>query len=259
MRTFCMVVSYDGSAYSGWQRQSSHQSIQGTIEKRLSKLINETVQINGAGRTDAGVHSLSGQTASFEIEANISAEQLKYALNRALPDSIYIETVAEMPEIFHARYHAIGKTYEYVINQDVKPSPIRHNYCHYVAERLDIEAIEQAIHHFKGTHDFAGFMASGSSVENTIRTIYEFELLKEGGDLRFRISGDGFLYNMIRIIVGLLIQIGRGKIPPNEVTKIILSKDRNRAKWTAPANGLYLKKVHYPLNYDVILNGIRQS
>lgn len=245
MKTLKMTISYDGSEYKGWQRQSQECSVQGTIEQTLKALLKEEIAIHGAGRTDAGVHSLNGQTASFQLNTNIGADQLKYALNRALPASIHIGEILEVPDTFHARYSAVGKTYQYIIDQSPEANPLRAKYVHHLDKPLDFKAIEEAMSYFIGTHDFQTFMASGSKIENTVRTIHSFGLKRQGDEYVFTISGDGFLYNMIRIIMGTLIQVGYHKTMPNQIEAIIRSHSRDKARHTAPANGLYLMKVHY--------------
>ncbi|WP_069876119.1 tRNA pseudouridine(38-40) synthase TruA [Fusibacter sp. 3D3] len=248
MKNMLMVISYDGSEYKGWQRQPSELSIQGTIEKTLKRLLKEEITIDGAGRTDAGVHSIKGQTATFNLTTHIEAEPLRYALNRALPRSIHIDQITTVPDTFHARYHALGKTYRYIIDQSLEASPLRAKYVHHLDRPLDFKAIRLAMQHFVGTHDFKTFMASGSKIEDTVRTLYSFTLEQYKEEYHFTISGDGFLYNMIRIIMGSLIQVGDHKIEPDEIRAIIESKERSRARYTAPANGLYLIHVEYAPN-----------
>lgn len=245
MKTFKMIVSYDGSDYKGWQRQKDDVTVQGVIESSLKTLLNENIVIHGAGRTDAGVHSIKGQTASFRIETSIEPDKLKYALNRILPRSIYIDEITEANYEFHARYNAIGKKYCYIIKNNEELDPFRSRYVHHVDKSLNFEAIEAAMQYFVGTHDFSAFKASGSKIENSIRTIYSFTLERKLDEYHFTISGDGFLYNMIRIIMGTLLKVGEGKISPEDVPGIILSKDRSKARLTAPACGLYLMEVFY--------------
>lgn len=245
MKNMLMLISYDGSEYKGWQRQPHEMSIQGTIEKTLKRLLNEEILIHGAGRTDAGVHSIKGQTASFNLTTHIESEQLRYALNRALPTSIHIDKMKRVPDTFHARYDAIGKTYQYRIDQSIEANPLRAKYVHHLNKPLDFEAIKRAMPFFIGTHDFKTFMASGSKIEDTVRMIYSFNLEKHEDEYVFTISGNGFLYNMIRIIMGSLIQVGYHKIKPDEIPEIIKSGDRSRARHTAPASGLYLINVDY--------------
>lgn len=248
MKNIMMVISYDGSAYKGWQRQPKALSIQGTIESTLKRMLNEEIFIHGAGRTDAGVHSIKGQTASFSLTTHIEEDQLKYALNRALPSSIHIDKLMTVADTFHARYDATGKTYQYIMEQSLEANPLRAKYVHHLDKPLDFEAIKIAMKFFIGTYDFKAFMASGSKIKDTVRTIDRFELEKHENEYIFTISGNGFLYNMIRIIMGSLIHVGYHKIKPDEVPSIIMSGERSRARYTAPANGLYLTNVEYDQN-----------
>ncbi len=244
MQTISMCIQYDGSGYHGWQRQSRMKSVQQTLEKTLSKVFNQTIEIDGSGRTDAGVHAL-GQCISFNVDLTMPIENVKFVVNRRLPNDIYVESVTLQPDDFHARYCAIGKTYVYKIYTDVARSPFLDKYAFHFEHALDESAIRCAMNHFVGTYDFKTFMASGSSTENTIRTIYRFDLDVSDNTFEFTITGDGFLYNMVRIIIGSLIHVGSGKISASDIPSIIASGDRNRAKYTAPAHGLYLKTVYY--------------
>ena len=244
MQTISMLIQYDGSGYHGWQRQSRMKSVQQTLERTLSKVFNQTVEIDGSGRTDAGVHAL-GQCISFKVDLTMPIENVKFVVNRRLPNDIYVESVTIEPDDFHARYSAIGKTYAYKIYTDGARSPFLDKYAFHVERAMDESAIRRAMAHFVGKHDFRTFMASGSSTENTIRTIYRFDLEVTESTFEFTITGDGFLYNMVRIIIGSLIHVGMGKISDSEIPSIIASGDRNRAKYTAPAHGLYLKRVYY--------------
>jgi tRNA pseudouridine38-40 synthase len=237
-------VAYDGSSYCGWQRQKHHKTVQGVLEKKLSRVLGKDIAIHGSGRTDSGVHALA-QCVTFTAELNMPVDRIKIAMNKILPQDIFIKEIKEMPDSFHARYSAIGKTYIYKVYLDRERDPFKDKYyCHYPYE-LNVDDIRKAMKYFLGTHDFRTFMASGSQVSNTIRTIHEFRLKAEGNILEFSITGDGFLYNMVRIIIGTLFQVGRGKVPVNEIQGIIEAKDRSAAKWTAPAQGLYLKEVLY--------------
>lgn len=244
MCTVKMIVQYDGSKYHGWQRQKNISSVQGTIEKELRSILNKDINIDGSGRTDAGVHAF-GQCFSFKEELPMPVEQLRYILNRSLPADIFILSAEEESESFHARYSAIAKTYEYHILLGKSRDPFRAPYCFYYPYKVDIEAIKQAMPAFVGTHDFRTFMASGSNKEETIRTIYQMTLSQVDDVLKITMTGDGFLYNMVRIIVGTLLHVGNGKIDAQSLPEIIMSKNRNRARFTAPANGLYLQHVFY--------------
>lgn len=244
MSNIAIWVKYDGTHYFGWQRQSNHRSVQGVIEKKLSRILDTDIVIHGSGRTDSGVHALS-QCASFTAEINMPEDRLKFALNRVLPVDILITELAVMPDDFHARYSAQGKTYIYKVYLDKIRDPFKDNYYYHYPHKLDLDAIQNGMKYFLGTHDFKTFMASGSGVSNTVRTIHSFKVDQIGNTLEFTISGDGFLYNMVRIIIGTLFQVSKGKITPDEIPKIIANQDRSGARWTAPPNGLYLKEVHY--------------
>jgi len=244
MKTFMMIVSYDGTNYFGWQRQRHHTSIQGTIEQALKKMLREDISIDGAGRTDAGAHSL-GQTATFNTTRDVSAEQIKIAVNNLLPEDIVLKEVMAVSPSCHARYHAIGKRYGYKLYLSSYADPFKSRYAARIVHALDEKAIRKAMVHFIGTHDFAAFMASGSNIDNTVRTITQFDLSIKENEWYFQITGDGFLYNMVRIIVGTLLDVGRGKLSSNAIEDIIQSRDRDLAKRTAPSCGLYLEKVYY--------------
>ena len=244
MHTIAMLVQYDGSGYHGWQRQLNGKSLQETIEKPLSRLLKQKISLTASGRTDARVHALA-QCASFQCDLIIPIEKLKFALSTQLPSDIVMLAMWIADDSFHARYDATEKTYLYKLYFATTSDPFRNKYSLYVPTALDEIAIKEAMQLFLGKHDFRGFMATGSSVRNTVRTIYQFELSHCLDEWHFEITGDGFLYNMVRIIIGLLIEVGKGKIDPEAITGIIESRDRTKAKWTAPPQGLYLKKVKY--------------
>jgi len=244
MHTISMIINYDGSRYFGWQRQTHLISVQEVLEKSLSKVLHQTITIDGSGRTDAGVHAL-GQCASFNADLTIPIEKLKYVLNRILPSDIFIEKMQIEVDGFHARYHAIGKTYIYKIFTGKDRNPFLDKYSYHYAYPLNLELINRAMLSFIGEHDFKAYMASGSKTQNSIRTIYDFKLEVASEMLIFTITGDGFLYNMVRIIIGSLLHVGTGKIKPEAITDIINSGSRDRAKFIVPSSGLYLKSVFY--------------
>jgi tRNA pseudouridine38-40 synthase len=248
MRNIKLIIEYDGTNYCGWQVQENGPSIQEEIEKALKVITGETIRINGSGRTDSGVHA-KGQAANFTTDSTIPQEKFACALNGLLPRDITIKESKEMPIDFHARYNAVGKRYSYLIINSKFPSALLRNYAYHInyCERLDIDRIEKAAQYFIGTYDFSGFMAAGSKVANTVRTIYELSVKKEKDLICFNYKGNGFLYNMVRIITGTLIYTGIGKIDPEDIKGIILSKDRKRAGITVPAHGLYLDEVYYNL------------
>ena len=249
MRNIKLTIEYDGTNYSGWQIQENGPSIQGEIETVLGIITGEKVRIHGSGRTDAGVHA-KGQVANFKTSSAIPCERFAYALNGRLPRDIVIKDSREVNLDFHARYSAVGKKYSYLVINSKFPSALYRNYAYHVnyCERLDIDTLKKAARAFIGTYDFSGFMSSGSNATDTLRTIYELSVEKENGIIRFEYKGKGFLYNMVRIITGTLLYAGIGKINPEEIKDIILSKDRSRAGITVPACGLYLEEVYYNLS-----------
>ncbi len=244
MRNIKLTIEYDGTNYLGWQRQKVGNTIQGTLEEAIEVLTNETVETIGSSRTDAGVHA-KGFVANFKTSSKIPADKYREAINHKLPDDIVILKSEEVDEEFHARYNAMGKTYSYsILNREV-PSAINRNYVYHVKRRLDIEAMREACNYFIGTHDFVSFKSSGSSVKTTVRTISELYLEEQEDTIKIYVTGDGFLYNMVRIIVGTLIMVGFNKIKPNEIENIIKEKDREKAGICVPAKGLVLEKVYY--------------
>lgn len=245
--SYAIWIAYDGTAYSGWQRQNNAKSIQAVIEKELSLLLKTSITIHASGRTDAGVHAY-GQCASFKARALMPVDKLKFALSNRMPEDISIVDIKEVPDAFHARYSAIGKTYEYHLYVSQNNDPFKNRYASRVKYPLNEVLVREAMRAFLGTHNFVGFMASGSHVQNTIRTIHSFDLEIVDNNWKFTISGDGFLYNMVRIIIGLLIRVGEGHIKPDTIASIINSQNRSLARWTAPPNGLFLKTVFYPQN-----------
>ena len=244
MQTIFLRLKYDGSHYRGWQRQNSSPTIQGVLEKALTKLLKQEITIDGSGRTDAGVHALD-QCVTFKAHLIMPVENLKFALNKILPIDIYVNEVQIVPNDFHARYSAVGKTYAYKVYTDYERNPFLDRYHFHFPHKLDSESMKSAMAHFIGTYDYSTYMASGSSTKNTTRTIYRFDLDETDESYVFTITGNGFLYNMVRIIVGTVLHVGVGKIAPDQILDIIESKDRNRAKFTPPGNGLYLKNVYY--------------
>lgn len=243
-RNIKLLIEYDGTNYHGWQKQANLITIQETLEQALSKVMCHLVSVVGAGRTDAGVHAL-GQVANFFTTCCIPVEKVPYALNSILPGDIVIKDAQEVSDEFHARYSAKGKKYRYVINNSKFPSALERNREYYYPYKLDLVLMKEALQLFKGTHDFKGFMAGGSLIKNTVRTIYEADLKKEQDRIVIEISGNGFLYNMVRIIVGTLIELGRGKISIEDIRKIITEGNRTKAGPTVPPHGLYLVEVYY--------------
>lgn len=244
MRNVKLTIEYDGTNYCGWQKQNNEKTIQEEIEKAIYKAVGEVVEVIGSSRTDAGVHA-RGMVANFKTNATIPFDRFKYAINDKLPDDIAIIESEEVSEDFHARYDSKGKTYCYsIINRQQKPA-IGRNYVYHFKWNLDIEKMREACKHFIGKHDFKAFRSLGSSVKTTERTIKELYIESEGEKINIFITADGFLYNMVRIIVGTLLKVGRGKIPVEDIEKIILLGDRKKAGPCVPAQGLILEKVYY--------------
>ena len=245
MRNIKITIEYDGTRYNGWQTQKNGSGIQEILTNAIHQVCKDVTKINGAGRTDAGVHAM-GQTASFSTECKIPVNKLAAAVNVFLPKDIVIKNAEEVSKDFHARYSAKGKKYMYIVNNSSSRSALNFYREYNFPYELDYKKIKRACEIFEGTHDFRGFMASGSSVKDTIRTISKIQVKKrDDGRIIFNFTGDGFLYNMVRILVGTLLEVGLGKINVEELKSIIASKDRTKAGKTVPAQGLYLVEVYY--------------
>lgn len=244
MKNIMLTIEYDGTNYSGWQLQLNAPSIQEEIEKALHRLTGERVRINGAGRTDARVHA-RGQVANFYTASTIPPDRFSKALNGLLPEDISIVASQEVPEDFHARYSAIGKRYAYHIYMGKSRSPLLRNFSMQVSYNLDLGIMREASKLLLGTHDFAGFMSTGTSVKDTTRTIHCIELDLKDKSLWISFEGNGFLYNMVRIIVGTLIELGRGSMQLQQLSRMLEEKDRSMGGPTAQPQGLYLEKVLY--------------
>ncbi len=244
MRNIKLTIEYDGKDFYGWQKQPNKLNIQGEIEKAIYNITKEEVDLIGSGRTDAGVHAL-GQIANFKTNSNISIEKLPLALNSQLKNSIIIKKAEVVDERFHSRYNAKQKTYRYIINNSQCGTAIYRNLEYCFPIELDVEKMKEATKYFEGEHDFKAFKSSGTSGKNSVRTIYKAIVKKEGERIIIELTGNGFLYNMVRIISGTLLDVGMGKIAPDEIENIIESKDRQKAGKTLPAHGLYLVEVLY--------------
>ena len=245
MRNIKLTIEYDGTKYNGWQTQKNGTGIQEIITNAIHQVTNEEIKINGSGRTDAGVHAL-GQVANFTTNCNIPLKNIPEAVNRYLPKDISIINAEEVSKDFHARYSAKGKKYMYIINNNEYRSALNATKEYHFKYEVDYKKIKKAAEYFEGTHDFKGFMSSGSNIKDTVRTIHKLQVKKkDDGRIVINISGDGFLYNMVRIIVGTLLDVGVGKIKPEEIPQIIKSKQREKAGKTVPAQGLYLVEVKY--------------
>ncbi len=258
-RRILLRVAYDGTGYHGWQVQPNARTIEGELNRVLTQLTGEEVQVTGASRTDAGVHAL-GNVAVFDTASRIPAEKFSYALNQRLPEDIVIQSSVQVDDDFHPRHCDCQKTYEYDILNRTFPLPAYRNTAYFLYGDLDLDAMRRACRAFLGEHDFASFCAAGAQVQTTVRTIYSLEVLEqpltEAGRgvqsqqsperlLTIRVRGNGFLYNMVRIIAGTLVEVGRGHIRPEEVEGIIAACDRAKAGPTAPARGLRLVEIKY--------------
>ena len=278
MKRIKLTVAYDGTNYHGWQVQPNADTIEGELNKAISELTGEQIEVIGASRTDAGVHAL-GNVAVFDTEIRIPGEKFSYALNQRLPEDIIIQKSEEVDRDFHPRYQECRKTYEYTILNRRFPLPEYRNTAHFDYGNLDIEAMKKACKAFIGEHDFAGFCSAGAQVKTTVRTIYSLEVecmelggvqrenhaekktecekisadvnIKNGEEqennrlIKIRVNGNGFLYNMVRIIAGTLLEVGKGNVAPEQMEDIIKSADRKEAGLTAPAKGLKLVEIRY--------------
>ena len=239
-----LTVAYDGTAYHGWQIQPGVVTIESKLNECLSELLKEDIQVIGASRTDSGVHAM-GNIAVFDTEARMPAEKISYALNQRLSEDIRIQQSEEVPSEWHPRHCESRKTYEYRIYRAEFPMPVKRLYALFTYHKLDVEKMKQAAGYLVGEHDFKSFCQVGAQVESTIRTIYSIDVLEEGRELIIRVCGGGFLYNMVRIIVGTLLEVGQGKRAPEEILTILEKKDRSAAGPTAPAHGLMLMKYEF--------------
>ena len=228
----------------GWQKQPNKLNIQGEIERAIEEITGEKVDLIASGRTDAGVHALA-QMANFKTNSKLPVEKYPIALNTKLKKSIRIQKAEEVEENFHSRYHCKQKTYRYIINNSGQGSSIYRNLEYFIPNKLDVEKMQEAVKYFEGEHDFKAFKASGTSSKSSVRTIYKAKVEKQGERIIIELTGNGFLYNMVRIIAGTLVEVGLGKIKPEEISEIIEKKERANAGKTLPPQGLYLVKVEY--------------
>lgn len=253
LRRFYLIVEYDGTDYCGWQRQINGPSVQQTLEEALSRLTGEEIAVTGSSRTDAGVHAM-GLCAHFDSATRIPPEKIAFALNTMLPPDIRIRESGLAPEGFHARYSACGKVYRYRFFNSRHDCAIGRQYAAHVPLPLDVEAMNREAQALCGTHDFEAFAASGSVVKSTVRTIYRVQVTRSGDDVTLLVLGDGFLYNMVRIIAGTLMEIGTGKREPGAIARAIETKDRLALGQTAPAKGLTLMRVLYGGDEEIALS-----
>ena len=245
MRNIKLVIEYDGKEFNGWQKQPNKLNIQGSIEEAIKQITGEEIELNASGRTDAGVHAY-GQVANFKTESNLPIEKFPVAINTKLKKSIRIIKAEEVDERFHSRLNCKKKTYRYVINNSEFASAIYRNLETHIPQKLNIKKMKEAIKYFEGEHDFKAFKASGTSSKSSVRTIYKAEIIEMPNNrIYIELTGNGFLYNMVRIIAGTLVDVGLEKIKPEEISNIIEKGKRDLAGKTLPPNGLFLLNVEY--------------
>lgn len=245
MRNIKMVVEYDGSNFKGFQRlKNNEETIQGKLESVLSQMTGENIEVIGSGRTDMGVHAY-GQVVNFKTNSEDSVSKMQKYLYEYLPQSIVVREIEEADERFHSRYNATRKVYLYRIDNNKFRNPFERRYAYNIAKKLDIKAMEKASEVFIGEHDFTSFCASRSKKKTNVREIYSISIQENAGILEIYVEGNGFLHNMVRIIVGTLIDAGHHKITAKEIKDILEAKDRSIACDTAPAKGLFLYRVKY--------------
>ena len=245
MRNIKLTIEYDGKDFNGWQKQPNKLNIQGSIEQAIKQITGEDVELNASGRTDAGVHAL-GQVANFHTNTKIEISKIPYAINSKLPNSIVVKDAVEVDERFHARYNCKLKTYRYIINNNEFPSALNRYREFHLPYKLNYADMEKAIKYFEGEHDFKAFKSSGGNAKKTtVRTLTDCNIKKEDGRIYIELTGNGFLYNMVRIISGTILDVGLGKIKADDIPEIINSGIRERAGRTLPPHGLYLVKVNY--------------
>jgi len=245
MRNLKLVLSYDGSDFSGWQTQPGFRTVQETLETALAKLTGEVrVRVNASGRTDAGVHAV-GQVVNFHTQSLLTADVLVKAINAHLPDDVAVASVEDMPKLFDANRDARRKLYRYVIYDGRTPSPFLRRYCCRSRHRLDVHVMRQAASPLKGQHDFHSFETEWPNRASSVRTITHLAINRFGDWIWLDVEADGFLYNMVRSIAGTLMYAGRGYWPAERVAEILTTEDRAQAGPTAPAQGLFLMRVTY--------------
>ena len=236
MRRVKLIVAYDGTDYCGWQIQPNGITVEEVLNRALSRLTGEEIRVIGASRTDAGVHA-RGNIAVLDTASTIPAERFAYAVNPLLPEDIVVVKSEEVPQDWHPRYQNSVKTYEYRILNREMPDPLKRKYTWHVSFPLDIDKMREAAEHLKGQHDFRSFCSVHTAVKSTVRTIYTLDIVKSGDEIIIRISGNGFLYNMVRIIAGTLAEVG--------VRDLLTAKEREQAGATAPPQGLTLIRIEY--------------
>jgi tRNA pseudouridine38-40 synthase len=247
MRYFKLTIAYDGTAYHGWQRQNNALAVQEVFENALFDLTGQKVTVQGCSRTDAGVHARE-YVLSFELDSTISCRGIQFGMNSRLPDDIGVQRCEEVDENFHARYCCKGKEYIYIVHNSQFKNPFYKNTAYRSWYPIDERKLDKAAKYFVGTHDFKAMCSTDCTKENTVRTVHYFNVERNGELVKFTVSGDGFLYNMVRIMVGTLLYVNEGKIGEDEIPDILKSLDRTKAGKTVPPQGLYLNKVYYEGN-----------
>ena len=245
MKRVKLIVAYDGTNYCGWQVQPNGITIEQVLNENLSKLLGEEITVTGASRTDSGVHSM-GNVAIFDTETRMPADKISFALNQRLPADIVVQDSCEVPSDWHPRYQEnISKTYEYHIYNAAVPNPLKTRYCTFVSFPMDVEAMRAGAKYLVGEHDFVSFCNIRTNTQDTVRTVYDLIIEKKDDEIVLRITGNGFLYNMVRIIAGVLIRVGRGFYAPEKVKENLDAKVHTSEGATAPPNGLVLMKIDY--------------
>ncbi|WP_020061178.1 tRNA pseudouridine(38-40) synthase TruA [Bacillus sp. 123MFChir2] len=245
MNNYKLTIQYDGGRYKGWQRLGNNDNtIQGKIESILSEMIGREIEIIGCSRTDAGVHALN-QVANFKSDENLVEHKVKKYLNQHLPNDISITNVELVPERFHARYNSKAKTYLYKIWNEEHTNPFMRKYSMHVGKMLNVERMKKAAQYLIGSHDFTAFSNAKSKKKSMVREIYSLDVTEKDGFVQIRVSGNGFLHNMVRKIVGALIEVGLGQLDAEAIPQILEGKQRNQINCLADASGLYLEKVDF--------------
>lgn len=245
MRNFKLLLAYDGSRYKGWQRLGdTDNTIQGKLENVLTRMVGESVEVIGSGRTDAGAHA-AGQVANFHADTHLAADEICVYLRQYLPEDIGVLSVEEVDDRFHSRFHAVQKTYTYRIWTSEQPCVFERKYVWPVRAQFDLCTMKEAATYFLGSHDFTAFCSNKHFKKSAVRTIYSLDIKQTETELSFTVTGDGFLYNMVRIMVGTLLSVGRGERTPSDIPAILESKNRELAGETVPAKGLCLMEVQY--------------
>jgi len=251
MKKYALGIEYSGSEYSGWQRQVNADSVQSTVEKALSRVADHDITLYCAGRTDKGVHAIE-QVVHFETSSDRVTRAWVFGSNGYLPPTIRINWAKQVPDDFHARYSAISRRYRYIIYNASQPSGLFHNRCVWIKQDLNIDDMQSAADHLLGQHDFSSFRASGCQARHPVREIKSIKISKEGAFVYIEVDADGFLYHMVRNIVGSLLKVGKGQAATSWIKELLTARDRTRAAATAPAHGLYFMAARYPEEYEIL-------